>query len=142
MKRNREAFNKYRKQYHRDKRAYVLVSSAKKRGLPFDLVGHRADIQARIDAGYCELSGIRFDLPNGRTYASPSIDRIEPQKGYVYSNIRIVCNLMNMALGDWGEETLYAVFSAWKRQRDGEEIAGTDDDRAARTNSAITVHAV
>lgn len=34
----------------------------------------------------------------------PSIDRVIPNLGYVYSNIRIVCFGMNAALGDWGED--------------------------------------
>lgn len=126
MKRNKEQFNAYRKKYGRANRGYILVSTAKKRSLKrghaFDLDQYKKEIQERIDAGFCELSGIPFDLLSGRTFASPSIDRIEPSKGYVYSNIRIVCNLMNMALGDWGEETLDAVITSWLRKRSGKGI--------------------
>lgn len=130
MRNHRESFNAYRKTYHRANRGYVLVSTAKKRSLKrghaFDLDQYKKEIQERIDAGFCELSGIPFDLLGGRTFASPSIDRIEPSKGYVYSNIRIVCNLMNMALGDWGEETLDAVITSWLRKRSGKGITESD----------------
>ena len=100
-----------------NKRAWLLVDVARTRskakGYAFDLDGYREQIQARIDAGYCELSGIRFDLKGNRTFDSPSIDRIDPKRGYVYDNIRVVCNLMNVALGNWGEEPLCVIMEAY-----------------------------
>jgi hypothetical protein len=47
------------------------------------------------------------------TFDSPSIDRITPEKGYVYTNVRVISRLMNCALGDWGEETLAAAMLGW-----------------------------
>lgn len=101
----------------REKRGQTLVATvrtrARKRGLAFDLDEYIAAIQARIDLGHCELTGQPFDLSPGRRFNSPSIDRIDPSIGYTYANIRIVLNLVNAALGDWGEEPLRAVMTAW-----------------------------
>lgn len=100
-----------------EKRAMVLVATvrtrARKRGLDFDLDQHIAEIQRRIDLGVCEVTGQPFDLSPGRSFNSPSIDRIYCSKGYTHENTRIVLNLVNAALGDWGEETLRKVMSEW-----------------------------
>lgn len=102
-----------------EKRAQVLVATtrtrARLRGLEFDLDQHVAEIQRRIDAGSCEVSGWPFDLGPGRTFDSPSIDRIDPRQGYTIGNIRIVLNLVNAALGDWGEAILREVMTKWLR---------------------------
>ena len=99
------------------KRAMVLVATvrtrAKKRGLDFDLDVYTQEIQKRIDAGVCELTGCAFDLSPGRKFNSPSIDRRNPSLGYTYDNIRIVLNLANAALGDWGDDVLREVMTKW-----------------------------
>lgn len=100
-----------------EKRAMCLVATtrtrARKRGLAFDLSEHVAELQARIDLGVCELTGYPFDLSPGRKFNSPSFDRINPSEGYSYDNVRVVLNLVNAALGDWGEETLRDVMGKW-----------------------------
>lgn len=102
-----------------ERRASCLVGTirtrARKRGLEFDLDSHVEDIQRRIDAGLCELTGLPFDLSPGRKFNSPSIDRINPSLGYTYSNVRVVLNIANVAMGDWGEDVLRSVMSAWLR---------------------------
>lgn len=66
------------------------------------------------------MTGIPFVIQNGRSAYGPSIDRIDPKKGYVYTNIRIVLDIMNVAMNAFGEETLRDVMSEWlKRKRDG-----------------------
>lgn len=99
------------------KRAMCLIAGARVRarrhGAVFDLDPHVTSIQRRIDAGSCELSGTPFDLSPGRTFASPSLDRINPSRGYVYANIRVICHAMNTALGDWGEVALATVIEGW-----------------------------
>lgn len=101
------------------KRAQCLVATvrtrAKKRGLEFDLDEHVAQLQTRIDSGKCELTGWPFDLSPGRKFNSPSIDRIDPKGGYTYENVRLVLNMVNVALGDWGEEPLRDVMRSWLR---------------------------
>jgi hypothetical protein len=101
----------------RNKRAWLLVDAARRRarigGLSFDLDEHRQELQERIDAGFCEVTGIPFNLDGGRTYDSPSLDRINPRRGYTYDNVRMVCDLMNRAMSDWGEEPVRIVMSKW-----------------------------
>ena len=86
---------------------------AKKGELPFDLYDHTEDIQRRMGTGVCELSGLPFEKGIGKQSPfSASIDRINPSRGYVYSNIRIICLALNCAFGDWGEETLFRIVDA------------------------------
>jgi len=118
---NREHVAVFGKQRRRRKRAQTLVTCARVRarrlGVPFSLGADVAELQRRIDKGFCELTGLPFDLDGVRCWASPSLDRIEPKLGYVLSNVRIVCWGMNLALSNWGEETLLMMVRAWLYQR-------------------------
>jgi hypothetical protein len=112
----------YANQYLSQNRAKYLVAECRRRsarrGLAFDLDQHTPEIQTRIDQGRCELSEVPLKTTMGpMAFDSPSIDRIDPSKGYVYSNIRVVCRAMNCALGDWGEEVLARVVSGWLARR-------------------------
>ena len=104
-----------------EKRALCLIATtrtrARKKGLAFDLGDHVLGLQDRINAGRCELSGTEFDLSPGRKAFSPSLDRRDPKVGYIYSNIRVVCHAMNVALGDWGEDDLATVMTRWISNR-------------------------
>jgi hypothetical protein len=106
------------RKYGKHNRSRRLISGARERatkqGLAFDLWDHAEEIKARIAAGKCELTGITFNLDVARSFDSPSIDRIIPSKGYVYTNIRIILHGMNCALGNWGEEVLTRMIDAWK----------------------------
>jgi len=90
---------------------------ARKWDLPFDLHHHIDDLQQRINKGSCELTGYPLDLgpAKGRTriYNAPSIDRIVPEKGYVYDNVRVVCFAANAAMGDWGEDKIRDIMRHW-----------------------------
>lgn len=100
-----------------------LIHSARSRavakGLPFDLEDHRDLIRDRVYAGVCEVSGLPFDLEAAHkaTWNSPSIDRIRPELGYVYTNIRIICHALNTAIGHWGEEQTALLMQAWLDRR-------------------------
>lgn len=87
-----------------------MVNAAKQRakakGVAFDLNEHRRELKARAELGVCELTGIKLDPSARKAFNSPSLDRIDPTKGYIYSNVRIVCYGINCALGTWGEDTL------------------------------------
>lgn len=113
--------HRHSKSWRRKHRASRLVHNirarAKKMGIAFDLDSHMTDIQRRIDAGVCELTGIPLDLDGCLSFNSPSIDRIAPSAGYVYSNIRVVCFAMNCALNAWGEDVLLGVVTAWIEHR-------------------------
>lgn len=105
----------------RDQRATMLVWNIKKRAekkfLDFDLDNHVGDIQARIDDGFCEMTGVPFDMQSSREWATPSIDRVDTYGGYLYSNIRVICYGMNIAMNTWGEEVLAERMAEWLERR-------------------------
>lgn len=105
-------------------RARRLCSSAKARaaakGLHFDLTPEW--IQARLDAGICEASGLPFDMTQQRGWNTPSLDRERPDLGYVQGNVRMVLFALNAGCGDWGEyrliEAVRAVLSQRRKRSD------------------------
>ena len=108
----------YRKEYDARNRGRLLIMETKrrckKRGMPFDLLDHVEEIEARVQAGQCELTKISFDFhAKGIQWNSPSIDRIRPDLGYTYRNIRVICFGMNAALGSWGEAVLRKIVEGW-----------------------------
>jgi hypothetical protein len=100
----------YQRVYRRKNRSRDLIRHARfrahKQQVPFDLDLHAEEIQRRIDLGFCELTGLAFNLDGGRTWDSPSLDRIDPKQGYVIANVRVILHAANSALGDWGEVTM------------------------------------
>jgi len=86
-------------------------SRARKRRLPFDL--GLADLEDLwlAQEGRCAISGIAFhDLRFGEAFVkypfAPSLDRVAPAKGYVTSNVRLVCTAANFARNEWGDDVL------------------------------------
>jgi hypothetical protein len=66
--------------------------------------------------GRCEVTGIRFRLtkiPNKvkRPWA-PSVDRRDSVGEYTTDNCRLVCTAVNLAMNEWGEETLLRISAA------------------------------
>lgn len=65
-------------------------------------------LQRMIDQdGRCEVSNWPFSLEkHGSGQApypyKPSLDRIDPQQGYVVGNLRLVCWCVNTAMNTWG----------------------------------------
>lgn len=114
---NREHLRQAEAKRRKEKRAQVLLATvrtrARRRGLAYDLDDHLVEIQARIDAGRCEVSGFPFSLEAGSPFNAPSIDRKDPKLGYVYDNIRVVCYAVNCALGDWGEGKFMEIVECW-----------------------------
>jgi len=85
---------------------------AKVAGLPFNLtVG---DI---IIPEYCPVLGIKLE-PGSKKYhaASPSLDRIVPEKGYVKGNVAVISFRANRLKGDGTIEELERVISWLKNQ--------------------------
>ena len=50
--------------------------------------------------GKCAVSGIKLDASKGYRNSSPALDRIDPTKGYVPGNIRLISGFVNNAKGD------------------------------------------
>lgn len=107
------------REYKKRAALYMLQRAARraaKKQLPFELSVQQ--IQAELDKGVCALTGIPFVIrPGKRQFDAPSLDRIKPELGYVEGNVRVVLVGLNMALGDWGEETLFAMVDAMRRKR-------------------------
>ena len=104
-----------------EKRAMCLIANARtrsrRRGVEFGLDFFVGELQRRIDNGVCELTGVKIDLSPGRKWNSPSIDRIDPKGGYLPGNVRMVCQAMNLAMGDWGEDIVWELFQGWSSYR-------------------------
>lgn len=107
------------KSYRKKNRAKALCSlakhRAKKKGIQFSV---RPDkIQARIDVGICELTGIPFNLDGGKTWDSPSLDRIDSSKGYTEDNVRVVLYCVNVMANVWGECKILDIADAIRAER-------------------------
>lgn len=102
------------KDWRRNNRGFALVNiakwRAKQRSLPFDL--DPKEIQARIEAGHCEMTGIPFDLDVPRAWNAPSLDQIEPGKGYTANNVRVVLYALNVMSNTWGPNKVVEIARA------------------------------
>ena len=78
-------------------------SSAKKRGLVFELT-----IEDIVIPETCKYLGIEleFNVGKGLLPQTPSIDRIDTNKGYTKDNIQIISHKANALKSDLGIETL------------------------------------
>lgn len=81
-------------------------SRAKKFGFPCTI--NRQFLEDKILAGTCERSGIVFDLKHapykgGRNPFSPSIDKIDPTKGYTPDNTQVVAWCYNTGKGEMSD---------------------------------------
>ena len=78
------------KEFRRKRPQRVMLYSAKKNaakcGVPFALTDNDITIPE-----FCPVLGIRLQRGIGKPcYASPSLDRIVPRKGYVPGNVRVI----------------------------------------------------
>lgn len=80
------------------------------KNLPFDLTTEWCDVRW---TGRCELTDLEFDLRNtGRSVFSPSIDRIEPRKGYVQDNCRFILFGVNLFKFTSSDEDMFRIAKA------------------------------
>ena len=111
-----------------------------RRGIPFDLTPAAIYALMRSTSFRCAVSGIPFAkraISNGkRDPWAPSIDRIENRQGYSVENVRIVALIANIAMGDWGFDTLLRLSRGVHRSSltiaeeltQGEPNSGTNPD--------------
>lgn len=108
-------------QWRETNRAKVLMARAKERakskGLEYSLDGCASLIQGVIDAGVCELTGIPFRLDGGKTWDSPSLDRIDSSEGYFLENVRVVLYCVNVMANIWGENKIIEIADAIMESR-------------------------
>lgn len=113
-----DSFKRYRKQ----KRGFILFNQARSRaklgGKTFTLTEEDRDrIQAIIDAGYCQVTAMPFNLEGGKTWDSPSLDRIDNSRGYESDNIRVVLYCLNVMANVWGPNKVVEIGKAIMAQR-------------------------
>ncbi len=102
-------------------KAAVLYGACRRRaeqkGIPFTLT--KEWLQEKL-SGSCEATGLPFIFPEhkaGRGPLSPSVDRIDPEKGYTPENCRVIVWALNCAISTWGEEMLLIVIDSWRSRR-------------------------
>ena len=120
--RNKAVQQAQHRQSFLERRALHLCWEAKRRatrkGVPYTLTADDvADIQRRIDLGFCEITGTPFNMDGKRKFNSPSLDRVIPKLGYTRGNIRVICRAMNIAMSNWGEGDVWEMFQNWRQQR-------------------------
>jgi hypothetical protein len=107
------------KKWRRQSRGAALVRlahhRAKAKGLPCTL--DPKAVQAVIDSGECQMTGVPFNLDGGRTWDSPSLDRIDNSKGYVPGNVRVVLYCINVMANTWGENKIVEIAEAIMARR-------------------------
>lgn len=120
---NKERYSIYREQYLKRRkewsmseygRLYNIFQAAKERSsrkkIPFDISFDDVVKMYNDQKGLCSLSGLKLVTnelreSNKHYYPyAPSIDKIDPSKGYVLSNIRIVAVIVNLALNQFGDD--------------------------------------
>jgi hypothetical protein len=90
-------------------RALRLLNSAKVRSkkdlLAYDLTPEW--LIEKLTSGHCEVSGIKFDLLLSQTTSknkyAPSLDRIDPSKGYTKANTRCVVWMYNSCKSEYSD---------------------------------------
>lgn len=74
-------------------------------------------VMAGVERGYCQVTGIGFDLTNGHQVAtgrvknpySPSLDRIDPKGSYSPDNVRVVIWQYNMMKGELSDSEILEI---------------------------------
>ena len=119
QKEYRKTHPSYRNEDYRAKKVampwYSMIRGAKqrseKRNLPFDLSIEWAEENW---TGKCSMTGLDFLI--GKDWIahprSPSIDRIDPAKGYTQSNCRFICFAANALKGRGTDADMLAIAKA------------------------------
>lgn len=87
------------------RRAYLMwrraKDRAKKRNLEFSIT--REQVEEWLIIGKCQVTKLTLDLKfddDRMNPLAPSLDRIDPRRGYVPGNVQMVCWVYNRAKGD------------------------------------------
>lgn len=86
-------------------RLNTIKGSAKRRGLIFDL--SKEDLIELGQPAYCKYLNIKLDYSSSKiSMNSPSVNRIDPNKGYVKGNVEIISQKANIALSNFTNDEL------------------------------------
>lgn len=103
--------------------SYIIINGARKRareqGVPFSI--EEEDITL---PEVCPILGIKLEKGKGKVHkASPTLDKIEPAKGYVKGNIQVISAKANVMKNDATPEEL-RMFAKWVLKTFPEEPDG------------------
>ena len=136
---NKARYQRYREDYRARRKAALqtvrgrLMSlrdmardRAARYGLEFSIDIDWLLEQWQRQEGRCALTGLEMTLEIGdgsRRYIpfNPSLDRIDPKKGYTKENTRLVCTIVNIALNQFGEDAFARMCFAYTQQRKDNE---------------------
>lgn len=102
------------------------ISKQAKNGRRFNRPGFDFDvtvewIQERIELGFCETTGILFELiERNKKWSpfSPSVDRIDCTKGYTKDNSRVVCLIFNLSRNQFTDEDVLKMARAMVKKHE------------------------
>ena len=94
----------------------AAAARAARQRMPFDLYNFELELELKLKAGTCEYSGEPFDFYVPLSARAPSLYLIDPAKGFIYTNVRVICWAMNCALGTWGADVLRIIVNGWMKK--------------------------
>lgn len=102
----------YMRRYLRERRRrdplWALLERARSRsrkaGIEFALTSDNLELPTR-----CPALGIEICVGDRRTNGSPSLDRLDPARGYVPDNVRVISDRANRLKGDRGVAALLSL---------------------------------
>jgi hypothetical protein len=101
-----------------ESRTSQLLTSTRNRARKYDIKFTLLydDVYPFVVAGKCQKTGLLFNLTAHANYRvhpfAPSLDRIDPKKGYVKGNVQIVVWAYNSARNQWGDDVLLTLARA------------------------------
>ena len=114
---NKEHLKQHYDQYFQTARgrAVKMISEIKRRcknsGMPFAIT--KDDLIPRLEVGICQVTGMPLDFYGVAAPFSPSVDRIDSQRGYEPDNIRIVVLMFNLARRNWQDADVLTMANAF-----------------------------
>ena len=125
---NSEAKKNYQARRRITHRGFVLTREAQRRaeqkGIPFNLDWR--EIQTRIDAGFCEVTGLPFNLNTPKSWDAPSIDQMRAGEGYSKDNTRVVLYALNTMANEWGEDLIITIAQAIQAHRQKQSLIASN----------------
>ena len=99
-----------------------IKARSKKRRIKFDLTLDW--LLGKLRAGVCEITGLPFSekIQKPAHRYAPSVDRIDPKKGYVKDNCRVVLLMVNVIKRDYTDEEVAQVGLAIDGYLQGEKV--------------------